>query len=137
MKHLTQYDENGTFVQCQLIELAVEMNTKLVITDNVKLGDSFTVKNEIASFIFTCYELDERADCCANYYKLVKIIKHLSIEVGAHVVMGCNFQDAFKQGDIAMITKDEGASGWWAKFPTGVWNVGFGHDFFVIKPEKA
>ena len=136
MMHLTQYDENRTYVQCQLIELAVKMNAKLDITDKVNLGDSFTVKNEVASFIFTCYELDDRSDCCANYYKLVKIIKHLDIEVGAQVVIGCHFQDAFRQGDIATLTKNDGASGWWAKFPTGVWNVGFGQDFFVIKAAK-
>jgi hypothetical protein len=136
MMHLTQYDENRTYVQCQLIELAVKMNAKLDITDKVNLGDSFTVKNEAASFIFTCYELDDRSDCCANYYKLVKIIKHLDIEVGAQVVIGCHFQDSFRQGDIATLTKNDGDSGWWAKFPTGVWNVGFGQDFFVIKAAK-
>lgn len=137
MLHLTQYDENKTYVQYQLIQLAEKMDSKLVIADNVNLGDSFTVKNEIASFIFTCYELDERPDCCANYYKLVKIVKHLNIEVGAKIVIGCHCQDAFRQGDIATITKDEGASGWWAKFPTGIWNIGFGSDFIVIKAKSS
>tara|TARA_R110000868_G_scaffold243511_2_gene499493 strand:+ start:933 stop:1340 length:408 start_codon:yes stop_codon:yes gene_type:complete len=133
MRHLTEYTENGIYVQAQVEELALKMAVELTIPDMVKEGDSIKVANDVATFVFVCTELDGRPGCSANYYKLAKVIKHLSIESGAQIVVDCNFQDAYKQGDIATLTKNEGASGWWGRFPTGVWNVGFGHDFFVIK----
>lgn len=134
--HLTQYSEDSMYVQAQIEDLAVKMNMALSIPDTVKVGDPCIVKNDIASFVFTCTEVDERPDCSANYYKLVKIIKHIQAEVGAKIIVACNFQDAFRQGDIATLTKDEGPSGWWATFPTGRWNVGSGYDFFVIKAAR-
>jgi hypothetical protein len=133
MKHLTEYTEKRIYVQSQVEELSKNMEVKLSIPSNIGIGDSLKIDNEIATFIFVCTEIDERPNCTANYYKLAKVIKKLPRKIGAKIIVDCNFQNAFNQGDVATLTRDEGASGWWAKFPTGEWNVGSGHDFFVIE----
>lgn len=133
MRHFTEYTENGIYVQSQVEELSLKMESAINFPSKIAVNDSISIDNEIATFVFVCTKIDERSGHSANYYKLDKVIKKLPMKVGAKIIIDCNFQNAFNQGDVATLTKNEGASGWWAKFPTGVWNVGFGHDFFVIK----
>jgi len=48
-------------------------------------------------------------------------------------ISSTNNEELWNKGDLATLTRHEGASGWWAKFKNGEeWNVGSGFDFIAI-----
>ena len=132
MIHLTQYSANSTYAQWQLAELAQKMNINLKIDKDIQTGYSINLSNEIASFIFKCISLDESEGGCANYYRLVKISKHLPAAVGARVISEFQYHKNVKQGDIGTVVGLDDKGQWQAKFENGIYSIGDGHFFFVI-----
>lgn len=124
MVHLTKYSIGNKYNLSQVKQLAKEMDIVFNTPPAVKVGDKIINANHVASFEFTLSK--------EGYFTLSRIEKLLKSKVGSTIVVGCHFVDAFTQGDIGTLTRNEGPSGWWAEFKTGEWNVGSGIDFFVI-----
>ncbi len=128
--YLTQFNEGCTYVKSQILDLARAMG------DNIEElnGGRPYVTNEIVGFEFILTKLSDKEGCDNHYYRLAVKSKFLGAIVGAKVIMSSNgIDDVFSQGDVAVLTRNEGASGWWAKFENGCeWNVGSGYDFIVI-----
>lgn len=133
MRYLTQFTQNNRYVQSQVEYLAASMKVTLTIDPHIRVGDIVTVQNQTAAFTFMCLDLDSRPDCCAHSYELLKVRTLLPAMVGAQIVVSCSEYDMYRQGDIATLIRNEGVSGWWAKFKDGEeWNVGTGWDFIVV-----
>ncbi|MFV7771667.1 hypothetical protein [Shewanella marisflavi] len=133
--HLTQYNQNNTYVKSQIFDLAEKMGAVAKEQGEVKLNQHrIYVSNHIVGFTFILSKLDTRKDCDAHYYQLAVKDRYLGPIVGAKVIMSCNgINNIYKQGAIATLTRNEGASGWWAEFEDGQeWNVGSGYDFIVF-----
>lgn len=124
MIHLTKYTIGNMYNQSQVAQLAEEMAVDFKAQPKFKVGDKVNFSNLVAEFEFTLSK--------EGYFTLCRIEKLLKSKVGSTIVVGCHFANAFAQGDIGTLTRNEGPSGWWAEFKTGEWNVGSGIDFFVI-----
>lgn len=134
-KHtLTQYSVGNVYVSCQLEKLANSAGTYPVRKGDLAVGQEVFISNSALTYHFSLKTLDNRPEQNAHYYELTRMHKHYGAMVGAKAVMQCNQYDMFKQGDIATISRNSGASGWWAIFENGQeWNIGFGHDFIVYE----
>ncbi|MDI5832589.1 hypothetical protein OCF84_21285 (plasmid) [Shewanella xiamenensis] len=131
MLAITQYYEGHLYSYVHVERLAIEMKAKIRAMPDIKLDMYVSVKNAVAIFKFQCVRENESGEC--DTFLLVSIKKLQPMQVGAEIVVGRDCLNLFRQGDIAVLVKDEGSSGWWAKFNSGeTWNVGSGADFFVL-----
>lgn len=131
MLALTQYHVGRLYSVIQVERLSLEMKAKLPAFQDIKLDMNVTLKNSVAAFKFQCTRMNESGEC--ETFFLVSIDKRKKSRVGAEVVVARDCLNNFRKGDIAVLVKDEGPSGWWARFSDGeTWNVGSGCDFFVL-----
>lgn len=138
--HLTQYCQGKTYVKSQIFDLAEKMGVQVKEQGELKPNHHrLYVSDGVVGFDFILTELDSRKDHDAHYYRLAVKNQFLGAIVGARVVLSCHgINGTYMQGTEVTLTRNEGASGWWAMFENGYeWNVGSGQDFIVLSSGLA
>lgn len=130
---LTEYKEGGFYIAAQIELLALKMGDPLYQPEAMNIDDSYTVKNDVASFLFTCSCLDDRPDYRADGYRLVSITKHIAPEAGAIIALGYRAEDGPYQEYVATLIEYDDTLGWLAAFSTGSRRIGPDRNFFVTQ----
>lgn len=138
--YLTQYSEGGIYSAYQIKDINEWMGLSDVNDIQVSASaKKIVLSNKLVEFVFKLSNAHDSHN--VDYYCLESITQHLKPTVGAKVILSCHGIDSiWRQGDIATISRDTGASGLWATFKNGdEYNIGFHRanepDFIIIESQ--
>ncbi|EGQ9284489.1 hypothetical protein F7U66_01280 [Vibrio parahaemolyticus] len=136
---LTQYSQDSVYNSYQIRELAEKINATIAQSPRDQVGNTTSLSTKAVTFNFKLTQLDPKEGYDAHSHTLESIEQHIDAKIGAKIILCCHGTNgAWRQGDIAVITRIDKTTGVWAKFDNGLeWPLGkhgsYDPDFLVIE----